>query len=237
MPRGVARGADGVPRPRHPSRARAGGVRAPPDGALPAGEVQPPAGGRGHAPAARSRRSRSSHRARASRDDARTGTAPRGGRDRARAARPALGTAHAAAGAPAPAAGGCAWRARRPRTTPDLAAIDRLLALSVSSAEDEHLRLRPLVLDIARQRLADHTGVRIEPAPTRPPRRSGRRPGSSCGPTGPCPATAAPAGSRPSACAPWSSRSSGSGRRREHAHRSRRPMPAARRCSHRWSGR
>jgi hypothetical protein len=53
----------------------------------------------------------------------------------------------------------------RPRTTPDLAAIDRLLALSVSSAEDEHRRLRPLVLDIARQRLADHTGVRIEADP------------------------------------------------------------------------
>jgi hypothetical protein len=56
--------------------------------------------------------------------------------------------------------------ARTPRrTTPDLAAIDRLLALSVSSAEDEYLRLRPLVLDIARQRLADHTGVRIDAAP------------------------------------------------------------------------
>ena len=55
-------------------------------------------------------------------------------------------------------------RARR-RTTPDLAAIDRLLALAVSSAEDEHVRLRPLVLDIARQRLADHTGVRIDAAP------------------------------------------------------------------------
>jgi hypothetical protein len=56
--------------------------------------------------------------------------------------------------------------ARTPRrTTPDLAAIDRLLALSISSAEDAHLRLRPLVLDIARQRLADHTGVRIDAAP------------------------------------------------------------------------
>jgi hypothetical protein len=55
-------------------------------------------------------------------------------------------------------------RASRP-TTPDLAAIDRLLALAVSSAEDEHVRLRPLVLDIARQRLADHTGVRIDTAP------------------------------------------------------------------------
>jgi hypothetical protein len=56
--------------------------------------------------------------------------------------------------------------ARAPRrTTPDLAAIDRLLALSISSAEDAHLRLRPLVLDIARQRLADHTGVRIDAAP------------------------------------------------------------------------
>jgi hypothetical protein len=55
-------------------------------------------------------------------------------------------------------------RGRR-RTTPDLAAIDRLLALAVSSAEDEHLRLRPLVLDIARQRLADYTGVRFDSAP------------------------------------------------------------------------
>jgi hypothetical protein len=62
-----------------------------------------------------------------------------------------------------------ARRLRRPRgrrrTTPDLEAIDRLLSLAVSSAEDEHLRLRPLVLDIARQRLADHTGVRIDSAP------------------------------------------------------------------------
>jgi hypothetical protein len=56
-------------------------------------------------------------------------------------------------------------RRTRPRTTPDLAAVDRLLALSVSSAEDEHRRLRPLVLDIARQRLADHTGVRIDADP------------------------------------------------------------------------
>ena len=55
-------------------------------------------------------------------------------------------------------------RARR-RTTPDLAAVDRLLALSVASAEDEHVRLRPLVLEIATQRLADHTGVRIDAAP------------------------------------------------------------------------
>jgi hypothetical protein len=55
-------------------------------------------------------------------------------------------------------------RTRR-RTTPDLAAVDRLLALSVASAEDEHLRLRPLVLEIATQRLADHTGVRIDAAP------------------------------------------------------------------------
>ncbi len=55
-------------------------------------------------------------------------------------------------------------RSRR-RTTPDLAAVDRLLALSVASAEDEHLRLRPLVLEIATQRLADHTGVRIDAAP------------------------------------------------------------------------
>ncbi|HEY3765789.1 MAG TPA: hypothetical protein VGL44_11590 [Gaiellales bacterium] len=53
----------------------------------------------------------------------------------------------------------------RPRTTPDLAAIDRLLDLAVANAEDEHLRLRPLIGDIARQRLADHTGVRIETAP------------------------------------------------------------------------
>jgi hypothetical protein len=55
-------------------------------------------------------------------------------------------------------------RARR-RTTPDLAAVDRLLALSVASAEDEYVRLRPLVLEIATQRLADHTGVRIDAAP------------------------------------------------------------------------
>jgi hypothetical protein len=53
----------------------------------------------------------------------------------------------------------------RRRTTPDLAAVDRLLSLAISSAEDEYLRLRPLVTDIARQRLADHTGVRIDSAP------------------------------------------------------------------------
>jgi hypothetical protein len=57
-------------------------------------------------------------------------------------------------------------RRRRDRSaTPDLAAIDRLLSMSISSAEDEYVRLRPLVRDIARQRLADHTGVRLETAP------------------------------------------------------------------------
>ena len=57
-------------------------------------------------------------------------------------------------------------RSRRDRSaTPDLAAVDRLLSMSVSSAEDEYARLRPLVRDIARQRLADHTGVRLETAP------------------------------------------------------------------------
>lgn len=57
-------------------------------------------------------------------------------------------------------------RGRRDRSaTPDLAAVDRLLSMSVSSAEDEYVRLRPLVRDIARQRLADHTGVRLETAP------------------------------------------------------------------------
>lgn len=54
---------------------------------------------------------------------------------------------------------------RRPRSTSDLAAVDRLLSLSVSSAEDEHTRLRPLVTGIARQRLADHTGVRLDGDP------------------------------------------------------------------------
>jgi hypothetical protein len=57
-------------------------------------------------------------------------------------------------------------RSRRDRSaTPDLAAVDRLLSMSVSSAQDEYARLRPLVRDIARQRLADHTGVRLETAP------------------------------------------------------------------------
>jgi hypothetical protein len=57
-------------------------------------------------------------------------------------------------------------RSRRDRSgTPDLAAVDRLLSMSVSSAEDEYARLRPLVRDITRQRLADHTGVRLETAP------------------------------------------------------------------------
>ncbi len=76
----------------------------------------------------------------------------------ARPLRPAPRRARAARGA----------RLRRrsaPRSTPDLAAVDRLLALSVSSADDEHMRLRPLVADIARQRLADHTGVRLDGDP------------------------------------------------------------------------
>ena len=58
----------------------------------------------------------------------------------------AAALARAATGAPRPT-----WR----RST----ACSRL---SVSSAEDEYVRLRPLVLDIARQRLADHTGVRLD---------------------------------------------------------------------------
>jgi hypothetical protein len=57
-------------------------------------------------------------------------------------------------------------RRRRDRSgTPDLAAIDRLLSMSIASAQDEYVRLRPLVREIARQRLADHTGVRLETAP------------------------------------------------------------------------
>jgi hypothetical protein len=54
---------------------------------------------------------------------------------------------------------------RRRATTPDLASLDRLLSLSLANAEDVHARLRPLVTDIARQRLADHTGVRIDADP------------------------------------------------------------------------
>jgi hypothetical protein len=58
------------------------------------------------------------------------------------------------------------WRRERvSRSAPDLAAVDRLLNLSVSSAEDEHVRLRPLVAGLARQRLADHTGVRLDGDP------------------------------------------------------------------------
>lgn len=59
------------------------------------------------------------------------------------------------------------WRRRRraSRSAPDLAAVDRLLNLSVSSAEDAHVRLRPLVAGLARQRLADHTGVRLDGDP------------------------------------------------------------------------
>jgi hypothetical protein len=60
------------------------------------------------------------------------------------------------------------WRLRGrrgPRATSDLDAVERLLSLSVSSAEDEHTRLRPLVTDIARQRLADHTGMRLDRDP------------------------------------------------------------------------
>jgi hypothetical protein len=55
--------------------------------------------------------------------------------------------------------------ARRRGTTPDLASLDRLLSLSVANAEDVHGRLRPLVTEIARQRLADHTGVRLDADP------------------------------------------------------------------------
>jgi hypothetical protein len=51
---------------------------------------------------------------------------------------------------------------RAPRTASDLAAVERLLSLSIASAEDEHTRLAPLVTEIARQRLADHTGVRLD---------------------------------------------------------------------------
>jgi hypothetical protein len=47
----------------------------------------------------------------------------------------------------------------------DLAAVERLLSVAVSGAEDEHVRLRPVVLGIARQRLADHAGVRIDASP------------------------------------------------------------------------
>lgn len=59
------------------------------------------------------------------------------------------------------------WRrgGRASSSAPDLAAIDRLLNLSVSSAEDAHVRLRPLVAGLARQRLADHTGVRLDGDP------------------------------------------------------------------------
>jgi len=59
------------------------------------------------------------------------------------------------------------WRRGRrvSSSTPDLAAVDRLLHLSVSSAEDEHVRLRPLVAGLAGQRLADHTGVRLDGDP------------------------------------------------------------------------
>jgi hypothetical protein len=59
------------------------------------------------------------------------------------------------------------WRrgGRVSRSASDLAAVDRLLNLSVSSAEDEHVRLRPLVAGLARQRLADHTGVRLDGDP------------------------------------------------------------------------
>jgi hypothetical protein len=55
--------------------------------------------------------------------------------------------------------------ARRRGSSPDLAALDRLLNLSTASAEDVHVRLRPLVTEIARQRLADHTGVRLDADP------------------------------------------------------------------------
>ncbi|HEX5557903.1 MAG TPA: hypothetical protein VFX13_09820 [Gaiellales bacterium] len=67
------------------------------------------------------------------------------------------------------------WRGRRrlrrwrtPATASDLAAVERLLSLSVSSADDEHARLRPLVTGLARQRLADHTGVRLDGDPEAP---------------------------------------------------------------------
>jgi hypothetical protein len=56
---------------------------------------------------------------------------------------------------------------RRPErgSTSELAAVERLLSLSVASAEDEHTRLRPLVTGIARQRLADHAGVQLDGDP------------------------------------------------------------------------
>jgi hypothetical protein len=56
-------------------------------------------------------------------------------------------------------------RHRSAHSASDLATVERLLSLSVASAEDEHTRLRPLVTNIARQRLADHTGVRLDGDP------------------------------------------------------------------------
>ena len=61
--------------------------------------------------------------------------------------------------APAP------WAPRPAAPRPTSRRSTACSSMSVASAEDEYVRLRPLVRDIARQRLADHTGVRLDTAP------------------------------------------------------------------------
>jgi hypothetical protein len=53
-------------------------------------------------------------------------------------------------------------RAPDPQRPPDLVAIERLVILAVATAFDLHYRLRPLLREIAAQRLADNRGLRLD---------------------------------------------------------------------------
>jgi hypothetical protein len=49
-----------------------------------------------------------------------------------------------------------------PQRPPDLVAIERLVILAVATAFDLHYRLRPILREIAAQRLADNRGLRLD---------------------------------------------------------------------------
>jgi hypothetical protein len=51
---------------------------------------------------------------------------------------------------------------QEPVRPPDLERTERLLTLSSSTAYDFHFRLRPILRDVAEQRLADRRGLRLD---------------------------------------------------------------------------
>jgi hypothetical protein len=53
-------------------------------------------------------------------------------------------------------------REPNPQRPPDLVAIERLVILAVATAFDLHYRLRPILREIAAQRLADSRGLRLD---------------------------------------------------------------------------